>query len=91
MTEPKRPDDPPPRRVDLHEFQSNMTAILQEARNGRSFLLASHGEILAELRPPSPSSRPFRRPGALRGRIKMMDDFDTLPAEVLAAMEGEEE
>lgn len=89
MAEPKRPDDSPPRRVDLSEFQSNMTAILQEARNGRSFLLASQGEILAELRPPSPSPRPLRRPGALRGRIKMADDFSTLPVEVLAAMDEE--
>lgn len=91
MAEPKRHDDPPPRHLDLHEFQSNMTAILQEARNGRSFVLASQGEVLAELRPPSPASRPLRRPGALRGRIRMADDFDILPPEVLAAMEGEEE
>lgn len=91
MAEPKPQDDPLPRRIDLREFQSNMTAILQEARNGRSFLLASQGEIVAELRPPSPSSRPLRRPGALRGRIRMADDFDTLPPEVLAAMEGNEE
>lgn len=90
MAEPKPHDDPPPRRVDLREFQSNMAAILQEARDGRSFLLASQGEVLAELRPP-PSSRPLRRPGALRGRIRMADDFDTLPPEVLAAMQGEEE
>ena len=32
-----------------------------------------------------------RTPGALKGRIRMAPDFDTLPEEMLAAMEGERE
>jgi len=30
-----------------------------------------------------------RKPGALRGKIKVAEDFDSLPADVLAAMEDE--
>jgi hypothetical protein len=45
-------------------------------------------EAVAELHSASPSVRLPRRPGALRGRIKLSPDFDTLPSDVLAAMEG---
>ena len=40
-----------------------------------------------ERKPPEPE-RPSRRPGALRGRIALAPDFDVLPADILAAMEG---
>jgi hypothetical protein len=32
--------------------------------------------------------RPARQPGALRGQIRLAADFDTLPDDVLDAMEG---
>ena len=47
--------------------------------------------LVAEIRPPSQAQRSPRQPGALRGKIRMAADFDTLPADVLAAMEGEGE
>lgn len=77
-----------PRQVGVREFRSNMTGLLRQARHGASFLITSHGEVVAELHPPSPAVRPRRQPGALRDRIKMSADFDTLPDELLAAMEG---
>ncbi len=81
---------PQPRRVGVREFRGNLTGFLREVRQGRSFLITSHDQVLAELRPPAPAIRPRRRPGALRGRIRMAADFDTLPPDVLAAMEGED-
>ena len=80
-----------PERVGVREFRSNLTGYLRRARLGGSFLITSHNEVLAEIRPPAPAARPRRRPGALRGRITMAPDFDTLPPDVLAAMEGGEE
>jgi antitoxin (DNA-binding transcriptional repressor) of toxin-antitoxin stability system len=81
----------PPRRVGVREFRGNLTGLLRQVRRGSSFLITSHEEIIAEIHPPSLSSRPRRRPGALRGKIRMAPDFDTLPTDILAAMEGEEE
>jgi hypothetical protein len=49
----------------------------------------SHDQVLAEIR--LPSKPPRRRPGMMRGKIRMEPDFDTLPPDVLAAMEVEEE
>ena len=89
MTDLKR-DETAPRRVGVREFRGNLTGFLREVRQGRSFLVTSHGEILAEIRPPQKTVRPRRQPGALQGQIHMAPDFDVLPPEVLAAMEGED-
>ncbi len=81
----------PPRQVGVREFRGNLTAFLRQARLGASFLVTPHGEVLAEIRPPASSTRPPRRPGVLRGRIRIAPDFDTLPDDLLTAMEDREE
>ena len=91
MATPKQSDNATPNRVGVREFRANLTGFLRQARRGKSFLITSHDEVVAEIRPPSPTERPRRQPGALRGKIRMAPDFDTLPADLLAAMEGEEE
>jgi len=79
-----------PQQVGVREFRGNMTGYLRQARLGESFLITSRGEVIAELRPPATHERAQRVPGALRGKIRMAPDFDTIPADLLAAMEGEE-
>jgi hypothetical protein len=44
--------------------------------------------VVAVIQPPLSSALPQRQPGTLRGTIRMAADFDTLPADILAAMEG---
>jgi hypothetical protein len=48
----------------------------------------SRNEVIAEIRPPSGIERPHRVPGMLKGRIRMQEDFNVLPDDVLSAMEG---
>lgn len=92
MAEPEQDKRAPrPQRVGVREFRGNLTGFLRQARQGASFLVMSHDQVLAEIRPPPKAERPRRRPGALRGKIRMAADFDTLPPDVLAAMQGEEE
>ena len=79
----------PMRRIGLGEFQADMAEILRDARRGGSFLITSQEEVLAEIGPPAPAPRLPRRPGALRGRIRMAEDFDRLPPDLLTAMEGD--
>ena len=79
-----------PRRIGVREFRENLSDFLKQARHGHSFLVASHDETLAEIRPPSLAARTLRKPGMLRDKIWLADDFDTLPSDVLAAIEGEE-
>ena len=79
-----------PQRLGVREFRGNLSGFLHKVRQGQSFLITSHDEVLAEIRPPSPGLRRPRIPGALRGKIWMADDFDTLPSDVLAAMESKQ-
>ena len=77
-----------PIRVGVRELRGNLTRYLREVRQGTAVLITSHDAVIAEIHPPSLARRPARQPGALKGQIRMADDFDILPADVLAAMEG---
>lgn len=79
----------PPRRVGVREFRGNLTSFLQQVQEGQRFVLTSHHKVVAEIGPPS-SDVAIRKPGALRGKIKVADDFDTLPTDVLKKMEDGE-
>lgn len=78
---------PSSRRVGVREFRGNFTTYMRQVGEGASFLVTSHDQVVAEIRPPSPTVRPNRQPGALRGKIRLAADFDTLPADILASME----
>ncbi|MCP2138591.1 antitoxin (DNA-binding transcriptional repressor) of toxin-antitoxin stability system [Rhizobium sp. SLBN-94] len=75
-----------PRRVGVREFRGNLTSILKQVEDGQRFVLTSHHKVVAEIGPPSPDIV-SRKPGALRGKIKLAEDFDSLPADVLSSME----
>jgi len=78
-----------PERIGVREFRANFSGFMRQVRHGSSFIVTSREEVVAIIQPPQPPSRPQRQPGALRGKIGMAPDFDTLPADVLAAMEGD--
>ena len=75
-------------RVGVRELRANLSGLLRQARQGTSFLVMSRNEVIAEIRPPSGAERPRRIPGMLKGKIRMAEDFDVLPDDVLSAMEG---
>jgi antitoxin (DNA-binding transcriptional repressor) of toxin-antitoxin stability system len=92
MAQPEQDQKAPqPQRVGVREFRGDLSGFLRRARQGGSFLIMSRDQVLAEVRPPPPEARVRRRPGSLRGKIRMAPDFDALPPDVLAAMEGEQE
>ena len=85
------PEQRQPRRIGVREFRGNITDFLRQVRQGSSFLITSHNEVVAEIHPPSQPRQVRRQPGALRGRIWMAPDFDTWPEGILDALEGKED
>lgn len=81
--------DKAPQRVGVREFRESLTGFLRQARQGGAFLVMSRDQVLAAVGPPPQAARPRRRLGALRGKIRIAPDFDALPPDILAAMEGE--
>ncbi|MBB3965838.1 antitoxin of toxin-antitoxin stability system [Rhizobium metallidurans] len=65
-----------------------ITSFLKQVEDGQRFVLTSHHKVVAEIGPPS-KDIVARKPGALRGKIKGADDFDSLPADALSSMEDE--
>jgi antitoxin (DNA-binding transcriptional repressor) of toxin-antitoxin stability system len=80
---------PQPKRVGVREFRGDLSGFLRRARQGDTFLIMSRDQVLAEVRPPPTAERARRRPGALRGKIRGTPEFDTLPPDISAAMDGE--
>ncbi|CUA84496.1 type II toxin-antitoxin system prevent-host-death family antitoxin [Chelatococcus daeguensis] len=76
-------------RVGVRELRANLSGLLRQARQGTSVLVMSRNEIIAEIGPPPGGERPRRMPGMLKGSIRMAPDFNTLPEEILSAMEGD--
>ncbi|GBQ24921.1 putative ATPase [Tanticharoenia sakaeratensis NBRC 103193] len=76
-------------KIGVEELRGNLAAYLRQARLGSTFLIMSHNEIVAELRPPAPSYHDRRRPGALRGRIKLSTDFGPTPQDVFDSRDGD--
>ncbi|QTG16998.1 antitoxin of toxin-antitoxin stability system (plasmid) [Agrobacterium tumefaciens] len=83
-----RPQTSPPRRVGVREFRGNLTSFLKQVEDGHRFVLTSHQKVVAEIGPPSKDTV-VRKAGALRGKIKAAEDFESLPADFLTSMEHE--
>ncbi len=77
-------------RVGVRDLRGNLSFYLHQARQGMSFLVMSHGEAVAELRPPEPTERPRRQPVRRRAPNRLDADFTNMPPDILAATSGEE-
>jgi antitoxin (DNA-binding transcriptional repressor) of toxin-antitoxin stability system len=78
-----------PIRIGVRELRGKLGAYLRQVKGGARFLIVSHGEPVAELSAPTneePERRP-RQPGGLKGRIRMADDWDEWPPEILESFE----
>lgn len=74
--------------VNIHEAKTQFSKLVESAMNGEETIIAKSGKPVAKLIPIS-LDKPRRRPGVLKGKIKIADDFDApLPNDFLDAFEG---
>jgi len=66
------------------EAKTQLSSLLERVCAGEEVIIARAGKPIARLVPYQPDRAP-RRPGDLRGRIHMADDFDDLPADIADA------
>jgi prevent-host-death family protein len=78
-----------PMQVNMHEAKTHLSRLVERVEAGEEIVLNRAGKPVARMvavRPVTGS----RTPGALRGRIRIGDDFDApLPEEMAAAFAGE--
>ncbi len=68
--------------VNIHAAKTNLSKLVEEAASGREIIIAKAGRPVARLVPFN-GARAGRRPGSMRGRIRIADDFDApLPSDL---------
>ena len=74
--------------VNIHDAKTHLSRLVERAAAGEEIVIAKAGRPMAVLVPYGRRATP-RRPGALRGQIRIADDFDDTPATIIEAFEGD--
>jgi prevent-host-death family protein len=61
--------------VNVHEAKTHLSRLLERAAKGERIVIARAGKPVAVLGPLNESLQP-RKPGLLKGRIRLTKDFD---------------
>jgi prevent-host-death family protein len=62
-------------QINIHEAKTHLSRLLENVIEGDEVVIAKHGKPVARLIPFKTKAK-ARKPGSLKGKIKMMDDFD---------------
>ncbi len=71
-------------QVNIHEAKTHLSRLVKEAANGKEIIIAIAGKPAARLMPLEATPTKKRKPGRLKGKIRIAGDFDApLPDELL--------
>lgn len=65
-------------QVNIHDAKTNLSKLIEKAVNGEPFVIAKAGKPMVTVRAYEPPSKPVRRLGFMKGKIKVPDDFDSM-------------
>jgi len=78
-----------PMEINIHEAKTHFSKLLQRVASGEEVTIARAGVPIARLVPVVDTSK-VRPLGMDRGHVRIADDFDSLPDELLKAFYGGE-
>lgn len=70
--------------TNISETKAQLSALIEKVMAGQEIIIGKAGKPVAKLVRYERSEKP-RRPGALRGKIKIGDNFDELPRDIAKA------
>jgi prevent-host-death family protein len=70
--------------TNISEAKAQLSALIQKVLAGEDVIIGKAGKPVARLVRYEHSEEP-RQPGALKGKIKISDDFDELPDDIAEA------
>lgn len=73
--------------VNVHEAKTHLSRLLDRVAAGEEIVLGKSGRPIARLVPYRETPEP-RRPGRLRGELRVAEDFDATPDGLLDQFEG---
>ena len=75
-------------QVGIHQAKTHLSCLVEIAASGQEIVIAKAGKPIARLVPYVAKGK-VRRPGQLRGRLRIKKSFDQpLPKGLLASFEG---
>jgi len=76
--------------INIDQAQIDLSKLLLRVENGEELILANQGVPIAKLVPFHPPTNRRSSLGLDRGRFTVPEDFNALPADMLAVFEGGE-
>lgn len=73
-------------QVNMHEAKSKLSALAEKAWEGETIVIAKAGKPYLDLIPHKEGRQ--RTPGRFKGQIRIADDFDKTPEDIIDAFEG---
>jgi len=70
--------------ANISEAKAQLSALVERVMAGQEVIIGKAGKPVAKLVRYELTEKP-RKPGALRGKIKIADDFDELPDDIAEA------
>jgi prevent-host-death family protein len=74
--------------TNIHEAKTHFSKLVERVAAGEEIIIGKAGKPVARL-VPYKETPPRRKPGSMKGKIRIAHDFDELPDDVLAAFKGE--
>ena len=68
----------------ISQAKAQLSMLVERVQAGEQVIIGKAGKPVAVLSPYAPAAQE-RRPGALRGKIQIADDFDQLPPGIAKA------
>jgi prevent-host-death family protein len=64
-----------PAKFNIHEAKTHLSRLIEDVANGNEVLIAKGGRAMARLVPLRRDDNP-RKPGMLKGKLRIADEFD---------------
>lgn len=78
------------RRVNIHEAKTHLSRLLEQVFAGEEIIISRAGKPVAKLVSFDAASEVKRKPGLMKGKIRISKDFESpLPEDLIAAFEGQ--
>jgi prevent-host-death family protein len=71
--------------ANIHQAKSNLSRLVERAMEGEEIIIAKAGRPMVRLVPIRADDSP-RVGGQWKGRVRIADDFDTLPEDIADAL-----
>ena len=62
--------------TNIHEAKTNFSRLVERVEAGGEVVIGRAGKPVAKLVPYKSASKPLRKPGSMRGKIKILPGFD---------------